>query len=159
MSALKTQIRNAIEALALSPSVFKEIPDDKAEPIYRTALRHFVPKGEPQWWWEHFASATAADFPNGTTWKHLTELVPNPSELVWFIVADTSLPFYPVYEGTTAAIREVIAECSGFEYYIVHPELNWLLCENHHNKLIAVGAPVEERLREYAKSSVEPGHT
>ena len=81
--------------------------------------------------------------------QHITEFVPDANEQVWFIVEDDSLPFYPVYDTTSAAIRAVIAECYGFEYYIVQREFEWLLCETHHNRMIGVGRVVEERLRNY----------
>jgi hypothetical protein len=76
-------------------------------------------------------------------------LVPDASEHVWFIVEDDSLPFYPVYDAIPRAISAVIGECYGFEYYIVQRDLEWLLCENHHNRMIGVGKNVEERFRRY----------
>jgi uncharacterized protein DUF6756 len=149
MSSVKDEIRSAIEKLNLPPLVFRELPDDEAENAYRTALRHFVPEGDPRWWWEHFTSQTAVDFPAGDGWQHIEEFVPDASERVWFVVEDDALPFYPVYAATPAAIRAIIAECYGFEYYIIQREFQWLLCETHHNRMIGVGAAVEERLRDY----------
>lgn len=149
MSSVKDEIRAAIERLSLSPDVFRELPDNDAERIYRSALRRFVPEGEPRWWWEHFSSDVAVDFPAGDGWQHITEFIPDAQEHVWFIVEDDSLPFYPVYDATPFAIRGVIAECYGFEYYIVQREFQWLLCETHHNRMVGVGGAVEERLRAY----------
>jgi hypothetical protein len=34
----------------------------------------------------------------------------------------------------------------GFEYYIVSKKFEWLLCENHHDILIAVGQPMVEKM-------------
>ena len=149
MPSVKDEIRAAIESLRLSSNDFKELLDEDAEPIYHQALRRFVPKGEPRWWWEHFASKAAVDFPAGDGWQHITEFVPDASKHVWFIVEDDSLPFYPVYDATPSAIRAVIAECYGFEYYIIEREFEWLLCETHHNRMVGVGEAVEERLRNY----------
>ena len=34
----------------------------------------------------------------------------------------------------------------GLEYYIVDKSLNWIIMENHHDILIAVGEPAETNL-------------
>ena len=149
MSSVKDEIHAALRKLGLSAQIFRELPDCEGESAYRKALRHFVPVGEPRWWWEHFISSVSVDFPAGNGWEHITEFVPDASEHVWFIVEDDSLAFYPVYDATPTALRAVIAECYGFEYYIVQRELQWLLCETHHNRMVGVGRVIEERLREY----------
>ena len=74
------------------------------------------------------------------------EIVPDPSEHVWFIVEETNLPFYPVYDATTLAAQAVIGECYGFEYYLVAKTMTWILCENHHGRLIGVGNEICDRL-------------
>ncbi len=149
MSSVKNEIRAAVERLHLSPEAFRELPDNEGERIYREALRRFVHEGEPRWWWEHFSSSASVNFEAGDGWRHIPELVPDPSEHVWFIVEDDSLAFYPVYDATPDAISAIVAECYGFEYYIVQRGYEWLLCENHHNRVIGVGQKVEERLRRY----------
>jgi hypothetical protein len=149
MLSVKDEIHAAIDRQNLSSNVFRELADDAAESIYRSALRRFVPEGEPRWWWEHFTSDATVDFPGGDGWQHIPELVPDANEHVWFIVEDDSLPFYPVYDATPSAIGAVIADCYGFEYYIVQREFQWLLCETHHNRMIGVGDAVEKRLRDY----------
>ena len=139
------------DSVNLSPKVVRALPDSEGEHIYRKALRHFVPDGEPRWWWEHFASSTIVEFQAGGGWQHIPKFVPDSGERVWFIVEDDSLPFYPVYETTPSAISEIIPECYGFEYYIVQREFQWLLCETHHNSVIGVGSAVEEKLRAFAR--------
>jgi hypothetical protein len=74
-------------------------------------------------------------------------LVPNAQEKVWFIVEEDQMPFYPIYDATPAAIAKIIPECYGFEYYLVPKDKNWIFCENHHDRLIAVGEPVETAIR------------
>lgn len=147
MGSVKDEIRTALESLNISSVCFRELPDSEGEEVYRRALRHFVPEGKPRWWWEHFKSGISVDFPSGDGWRHIPEFVPNACEHVLFIVEDDSLPFYPVYDATPFAITEVIGECYGFEYYLVERNFQWLLCENHHNRMIGLGKVVEDRMR------------
>jgi hypothetical protein len=57
------------------------------------------------------------------------------------------LPYFPVYDATPAVVQQIIGECYGFEYYLIAKNLSWLLCENHHDMVIAVGG-VRQRLEE-----------
>lgn len=143
------EIQKAIETLNLPPLAFRHLPCDEGERIYRGALRHFVGEGEPRWWWKHFATSASVNFASGDGWRHIPNLVPDANESVWFIAEDDSLPFYPVFEATPTAISAVIGACYGFEYYIVQKSFEWLLCENHHDRMIGVGKVVEKRLRDY----------
>ncbi|HEX7863176.1 MAG TPA: DUF6756 family protein [Verrucomicrobiae bacterium] len=82
--------------------------------------------------------------------EHLAELVPNAGESVWFIVEDDSLPFYPVYEARASVLSALIGECYGFESYVIGQKFDWLICENHHDRIFAVGEAVEKATREFA---------
>jgi hypothetical protein len=153
ITSVKDEIRTAIEKLRLPPSVFRELQDTEAEIIFHNALRHFVPKGKPRWWWEHFASDTGVQFLNGDGWRYIPDMVPDPNEQMWFIAEDSQLPFFPVYETTPALVPSVIAECHGFEFYMIQKDFEWLLCRNHHDFIVGVGHFVEEKLKKYLADS------
>ncbi|GAA0498846.1 hypothetical protein GCM10008937_02540 [Deinococcus depolymerans] len=44
-------------------------------------------------------------------------------------------PFW-LSEGTARAAAAAVAEVPFCEYYVVHRNFRWLLCENHHGVLI-----------------------
>jgi hypothetical protein len=77
------------------------------------------------------------------------KLVPDPDELVWFIAEDFVEPEFSAWEATPRDIQAVLGECYSFEYYLIQQQFRWLLCENHHDVLIAVGKEMEERLNNY----------
>jgi hypothetical protein len=66
---------------------------------------------------------------------------------VWFIAEDHVAPEYSVWEASVQDIQAVVGECSAFEFYVIQQQFRWLICENHHNVVVAVGAEVEGRLR------------
>lgn len=71
---------------------------------------------------------------------------------VWFVAEAATgtkgVGSFWVYEADTDGVVEVLAEHSLFEYYVVDRKLRWLVAENHHGALMAVGEPVASALRE-----------
>jgi hypothetical protein len=115
--------------------------------IFDEALRAFVHGGDRRWWWESFKLPhISRHFSTGDGWRRLAEIAPDPNELVWFIAEEDRLPFYPVFEMTPSDASHVIGECCGFEYYLVSKNYEWLICENHHDTVFAVGSDVSARL-------------
>jgi hypothetical protein len=80
-------------------------------------------------------------------WRRIPEIVPDPKESVWFIVEEDQLPHYPVFETTPKIACQIIAECYGFEFYLIAKNYDWLVCETHHGAIHAIGSPVEQRLK------------
>ncbi len=141
------EILRATQALGLGPERFRRLPVKEAQRVYESAMRHFVPQGRPRWWWEHFPESTAVHFMDGDGWRHLTGLVPDADERVWFIAEDFVEPLHSVWEASVRDVQAVLAECPSFEFYLVQQQCRWLVCENHHDVIVAVGGEVEARLR------------
>jgi len=143
------EIQRATQALGFSPERFRRLPAEDAQRVYKSALRHFVPQGQPRWWWEHFPASTGVHFTAGDGWRHLTEFVPEADERVWFIAEDSVPTEHSVWEASVRDIQAVIAECYGFEFYVIQHQFRWLVCENHPDVVVSVGAEVEDKLRAY----------
>lgn len=54
-----------------------------------------------------------------------------------------------VYEGSLEAMQAVLGASYAFEYYVVSPNFDWLICESHHNVVIAIGYKAIKRLKTY----------
>lgn len=144
------EIERAVTTLGLPPEAMRRLPLAESESVYLAALRHFVSSGDRVWWWEDFKSpAVSLELETGDGWRHLENLVPDPDELLWLIAEDEQFPHYPVFETTTSVASKVLGQCYAFEYYLIPKNLGWIVCENHHNVLLGVGAEVEERLRRH----------
>lgn len=149
METNAAEIQRAVTTLGFGPGRFRRVPSDEAQRVYDTALRHFVPKGRPRWWWEHFPASTGVYFTQGDGPQHLTKFVPDANERVWFIAEDFVSPEYSLWEASVQDVQAVLAECHGFEFSLIQQQWRWLICENHHNVMVAVGAEVEARLQAY----------
>jgi hypothetical protein len=146
------EIQRATRELGLAEERFRRLQPDESKQVYEMALRHFVGRGWPRWWWEHFPRSTGVHFTEGDGWQLLIDLVPDADELVWFIAEDHVSPEYSVWEASVRDIQSVLGECYNFEFYVIQKQHCWLVCENHHNVVVAVGSEVERRLREYGNA-------
>ena len=128
MELVTTEIENALRVLSIPTNSFRLLPDDQGGMLYQELLAQFVTGGDRRWWWEAFSKPSSSKtFEDGNGFQKITELVPDPSETVWFVVEEDKLPFYPIYQATPAAIQQVIGECYSFEYYIIPKSKLWLL--------------------------------
>ncbi len=144
---VRDEIQDAIQRLGLIDSDIKLLMDEEGIKIFNNALAHFVLSEDRRWWWEGFRfPSTAVRFTGQAGFTCIEKIVPNKKVKVWFIAEDDQLPFYPVYEATPEAVQSEIGECYGFEYYLIAKDFGWLLCENHHDNVIAIGMEVERNL-------------
>jgi hypothetical protein len=149
MWTTRAEIDRAVETLQLPESTFRAIANAEAVAVFDQALANFVEGGDRRWWWEAFIGESVS-IQVSDAWKLLSRVVPNVDDHVWFIAEDDTLPHYPVFDATPMAIERVIGSCFGFEYYLIAKDMTWLVCENHHDYLIAVGEPVVTRLSRLA---------
>lgn len=154
--SVQTAIAAAVQALGLDPSRFRALPENDAADILARIETHFVAMQGQRWWWEYFKfDGFSVRFVHQTAFTYLTRTVPRSADMAWFVVEDASRDAFALYEGDVEAIQEVIGACYGFEYYVIARDLAWLVCENHQNYLIAIGAEVVDRLRALAFENPE----
>jgi hypothetical protein len=101
------------------------------------------------WWWEALRQPVAYCQPADAIGL-LKDLAP-ADELLWFVVEADEVPAksegnFWLYEARVEFIARVLRELPHCEYYVVGRKCDWLLCENHHDMLIASGAPMTEKL-------------
>jgi hypothetical protein len=149
--ALAQEIEEARNTLRLSETDPHILPDEEGTKVYKTAEQRFVTMPGRTWWWEAFRfPATSVYFDDGKGWERLTQLVPSASEKVWFIVGEDGSRYGPVYETSTEVVQQVLGECYPFEYYLVAKDFSWLIGENHHDVMFAIGELVEANLKLYS---------
>lgn len=148
-SEVLEEILGAIQKLSMSGK-FHLLGESETEILYKDLVNTFVNGGERKWWWESFSKPSmSVKFDNDKAFSEITSIVPDEREIVWFVVEDDQLPYYPVFEAMPWDIVKVIGECFAFEYYIIPKSKQWLLCEDHHNYLHGIGAQVIEKMKKY----------
>jgi hypothetical protein len=146
--SIRDEIDDARRRLGLATDQLAEVPEDQARALTSAFLSRFTGGVDARWWWEHFTLPVAsARFTDGKGFARIRSIVPDADERVWFVAEDDQLLYFPVYETTPAVAQQVIGECYYFEYYLIAKDLRWLLCENHHDTVMALG-DVHDRLVE-----------
>jgi hypothetical protein len=120
----------------------------EAQRLYDELESRFAEKKGARWIWEHLRlPSSSRQFSDQRAFERLPRLIPNSSEELVFIPGSDN-DTVCAYRGTIDVITAVIADCSAFEYCVTPLGMDWLVCENHHGVLIAVGDPVVSRLPE-----------
>lgn len=144
MGQVKEEIFEAIQTLSLATNDIELLDEKNGHEIYAQCLDRFVKSGDRRWWWEDLKDPSFSISDHKNPFEHLEEYIPNLENHVWLMVEDTEEAFYPIYDCHPRVIEKLIGECFGFEYYIISKDLQWLLCENHHSRLIGAGDFREE---------------
>ena len=115
MTLITEEIGEALKRVSIPTDVFALLPDIEIESLYKELLSTFVSGGDRKWWWESFSRPDYTLCPDDEQgFKKITQLVPNPSEVVWFMAEEDQLPFYPIYQARPSDIQAVIGECYAF---------------------------------------------
>ena len=151
MSLVTDEIENALKELSIPSDRFNLLEDADGQLVFEDLLANFVDGGDRKWWWEAFSQSDySVDFADGQGFRAIGGLLSNIAESVWFVVEEDQLQYYPVYDAYPDDIQSVIGECYRFEYYIVPKNKEWLLCENHHNRMIGVGNSFIEKMKTWS---------
>lgn len=152
---LRTDIESIIKENKLSRAEFKALGIHKdwktiEGKIYQSFCKLDHPTERPIWLWEHFKLDSFAS-ETEKPYLRLEQLV-DPDESVWFFVNGDKDKFW-FFEGKIKAIVTVIRESSFIdELYIASKKYQWLICINHHDKLIATGEIMPDKLRQLQAS-------
>lgn len=155
---LGREISGAVARLGWPTSRLRVLATGEASETWRRVEARFVVEPRSGWWWSWFRPEPVTARYIGEAsygYRHITDVVASNSDLLWLIAGDCLDRSFVVCEGGIGDIRDVIGECYGFEYYIVPKDLSWLLCENHHDVLIAVGDEIRARLLDMASRHPE----
>ena len=131
--------------MKLKQTDFALIDKKTNKTLYFELLDCFVQSGDRRWWWEDFKNDSFDFIDYEKPYENLNNIIPDLKCKVWLMIEDDQEEFYPIYDCKPPTIRQVIGECFGFEYYVIDKNKDWLICENHHNRLIGIGQKLKEK--------------
>lgn len=145
MGEVSQVISAAIKTLNYSDEEIKLLDFDSGKRLYFDLLDWFVKSGDRRWWWEDFKQESFDFQTDEKPFEKLNEIIPDLKKKVWLMVEDNKEEFYPIYDCESSIIGQIIGECFAFEYYVIDKTKEWLICENHHNRLIGLGQKLKEK--------------
>ena len=145
MGEVSQEISTAIKTLKYSEEQIKLLDFDTGKELYYELLDWFVNSGDRRWWWEDFKQDSFEFQEYERPFEKLDDIIPDLKEKVWLMVEDDEEEFYPIYDCIPSIIGKIIGECIGFEYYVIDKNKGWLICENHHDRLIGIGQKLKDK--------------
>jgi hypothetical protein len=147
--SISDELSDAVKKLGIGPDHFRRVTSDEAGEIIDAIERLFLDRNTRPWWENLRSRSLSVAFRDQRGFERLPKIVPS-SDTAWFVADDPwTLSLLP-YKASASAIKGVLGESTAFEYYIVSGDMDWLICENHHGFLIAVGLKAVDRLRSFA---------
>lgn len=146
------KVLEAARELDLASEAFLQVGPGKWEPVLKSIFEKFANTSETgvTWLWQHLKDHGVIA-QTGNSLSYIGSLF-EPDSKVWVVFEDWDRTKKNgncgVFEGNYGAAIGVLTNMHDIEYYIVDRELNWMIMENHHDILIAVGEPAESRFLE-----------
>lgn len=142
-------IADAVSEMKLDSGSFQLLSKSESSQVLQRVTSRFLTDENVLFWWEHLKLPSRSWKPNSDAFKHLSSIVPDPDKSIWFIPHDD--PENPVFLTSTSTAIKVIGECAPFEYAICNTTLDWMIIENHHDCLFAVGDTVIQKMNQLAE--------
>ncbi|GGK24425.1 hypothetical protein GCM10008955_17520 [Deinococcus malanensis] len=159
---MRAHVREALQDAGLSHSDLVPVRLTRYQAVLERVLETFTTfgvRGENRLWlWEGFkGSRVSTPVEDGPS--VMAQLLA-PHDLVWLLLEDwegtKKRGNYWVFEGEVQSVTAVLKHLFHVEYYVVDREFAWLLCENHHGVMTAVGRTMPERLQAWVASPYSP---
>ena len=137
----------------LDEGSFHQLPGWRAAELLDQVLDTFTATGRGgrmrYWIWEDLREPSL--FLRGARDLELLATLASPSSRAWLIVEDfedakAGSPFW-LFEATLSAIAITLRNHHSLEFYVVSPDLSWLVGENHHGAWFAAGEHAVTTLR------------
>lgn len=145
LGEVSQEISNAIKTLNFTDKEVSLLDLDSGKKLYFELLDFFVSSGDRRWWWEDFKMESFDFVDYDKPFEKLNDIIPDLEKKVWLMVEDAQKEYYPIYNCEPSIIGQIIGECFGFEYYVIDKNMDWLICENHHNRLIGLGQKLKDK--------------
>jgi hypothetical protein len=108
---------------------------DQTAPLWHRLAQRFGEPGRGRRLWEQLSQRAAVQDPDAWCW--IANFLSDEPVLMLF---DPSDEVVGVRFAHGSQVVPVLAESFGFEFYVTNEQLEFLLCFNHHDFLIAAGS-------------------
>lgn len=137
---IKEEIQSAANQLKI---IAEEISTKESEEIINKVITSYTSGNRDRYLWEGIINEVAIN--DKDAWQWINKFISNSEAIMFFNPSDEK----KVYRFTNGDdVVAILSETYGFEFYITNRAVDYLLCFNHHDVLIACGN-AKEWLKEY----------
>jgi hypothetical protein len=152
---LRDDLEEARKTLGFTTTEFGEVRIHSYQQILEKIWVTFTKLGheaERHWWINHHLEGDVVGLNpklDISVFAILNEILPS-DERLWLIGNENrnQHPKYWLYETTAENLIKVLEEMYLFDFYICPKKYDWLVTEEHHGVILAVGEPVASKLRD-----------
>ena len=150
MPNLRAAIYNVKKTHTIPNEHFKEVSPLNHEAIFKKINSTFLTTrqyNDSHYWWRNYKNLDhyGIHFKDRFAFEQLEKIVPITKALFWFVASEQNGKYW-LYESDLESIKLILSEMYGFEYYLIDKKYQWILCENHHDILIGMGAIITRKL-------------
>ncbi|MFN5540440.1 MAG: DUF6756 family protein [Candidatus Melainabacteria bacterium] len=137
---IKNEIMNAAEKVGAHISL---LDNKKAIQIYERLAEKYTNNKNTRWIWENISQENSESIHDSAAWRWLDDFIKEKSTFLLFheIGEQKLVSGFEFYNGID--LVSVLAESFNFEFYLTNESINYFICHNHHDVLIAAGEAKE----------------
>ena len=132
---MDTQLIKSIKSYTNRSTTLKFLEPHEADQLRATIARRFGFPESRIWWWETLPN-DGISYSDNKGFDKLEQLLSAKKSPLYLFVTDDEPPPWPCITGPLESLVQLLREERFFEYFIVNHNLDWILFDTHHNRLI-----------------------
>jgi hypothetical protein len=101
--------------------------------------RRYLASRPSIWWWDSLkVPSRRIDYGDNSGLARLRAILPDRNDLVLVATDEVAVPHGGV-RGSAVQLVQLVGDCSGFEFAVVPPDLEWIVFDTHHSELVIAG--------------------
>jgi hypothetical protein len=137
---MDTDLFDAIKDYASNHQEVKVLDPDEAERLRNLVADHFCFPKDGIWWWQSAPGSSMMIPYEGTDGlERLLGILRDIGAPAYLFITDDEPAPWPCVSGHPHALVDMVREQRFFEYFVVDPEMKWIIFDTHHNSLVCYG--------------------
>lgn len=135
-----SELIDAICKTIAKVSGLSQLSDSQAVELLDALAKRNITDPAQIWWWANL-TVDHETIPYGERdgLDEVAGIVP-PQTNAFMVITDDEPRPWPVFSGATSDLLAALREVRFCEYFLIGPDLKWLVFDTHHNALVIVGS-------------------
>lgn len=137
---MDSELMAGIDEFVSANPVVRRLEQAQADDLASRVAERFGFVQAKRWWWETTVKPLfTVTYSGEEGLKLLLELIPDLEQTVFMFATDDETPPWPCIAAPAPVLVDLLREQRFFEYFVLDPELRWVVFDTHHNMLVGFG--------------------